>query len=87
MQKVLVTGGLGYIGSHTVVELQNSGYEVVIIDNLSNSSLEVLDGITEITGKKHLFEKIDCVKKMGSLNFLKSIKISRELFILQQVKL
>ena len=48
MKKVLVTGGLGYIGSHTVVELQNSGYEVVIIDNLSNSSLEVLDGITWI---------------------------------------
>ena len=51
MKKVLVTGGLGYIGSHTVVELQNAGFEVVIIDNLSNSSLEVLDGITEITGK------------------------------------
>ena len=63
MQKVLVTGGLGYIGSHTVVELQNSGYEVVIIDNLSNSSLEVLDGITEITGKKPLFEKIDLRQK------------------------
>lgn len=43
MKKVLVTGGLGYIGSHTVVELQNAGFEVVIIDNLSNSSLEVLD--------------------------------------------
>ena len=51
MQKVLVTGGLGYIGSHTVVELQNAGFEVVIIDNLSNSSLEVLDGIIQITGK------------------------------------
>ena len=67
MQKVLVTGGLGYIGSHTVVELQNSGYEVVIIDNLSNSSLEVLDGITEITGKKPLFEKIDLRQKNAKL--------------------
>ncbi|MGE5943764.1 MAG: UDP-glucose 4-epimerase GalE [Flavobacteriales bacterium] len=59
MDKILVTGGLGFIGSHTVVELQNEGYEVVIIDNLSNSSLDVLDGITAITGKKPLFEKID----------------------------
>ncbi len=71
MQKVLVTGGLGYIGSHTVVELQNSGYEVVIIDNLSNSSLEVLDGITEITGKKPLFEKIDLRQKNGLTQFFK----------------
>ena len=63
MQKVLVTGGLGYIGSHTVVELQNAGFEVVIIDNLSNSSLEVLDGIIEITGKIPLFEKIDLRQK------------------------
>ena len=46
MDKILVTGGLGFIGSHTVVELQNEGYEVVIIDNLSNSSIKVLDGIT-----------------------------------------
>jgi UDP-glucose 4-epimerase len=42
MKKILVTGGLGYIGSHTAVELQNSGFEVIIIDNLSNSSLDVL---------------------------------------------
>ena len=59
MDKILVTGGLGFIGSHTVVELQNKGYEVVIIDNLSNSSLDVLDGITSITDKKPLFEKLD----------------------------
>ena len=45
MQKILVTGGLGFIGSHTVVELQNEGFEVVIIDDLSNSSESVLDGI------------------------------------------
>ena len=43
--KILVTGGLGFIGSHTVVELHNAGYEAIIIDNLSNSSIDVLDGI------------------------------------------
>lgn len=69
MQKVLVTGGLGYIGSHTVVELQNAGFEVVIIDNLSNSSLEVLDGIIEITGKTPLFEKIDLRQKNKVIQF------------------
>ena len=69
MKKVLVTGGLGYIGSHTVVELQNSGFEVVIIDNLSNSSLEVLDGIIEITGKIPLFEKIDLRQKSEVIQF------------------
>jgi UDP-glucose 4-epimerase len=52
MKKILVTGGLGFIGSHTVVELQNEGFEVVIIDNLSNTSIGVLDKIIEITGKK-----------------------------------
>ena len=46
--KILVTGGLGFIGSHTTVELQQAGYEVVIIDNLSNSNIEVLDGIEKI---------------------------------------
>jgi len=58
-KKVLVTGGTGYIGSHTVVELQNEGFEVYIIDNLSNSDINVLDGITGITGKRPAFEKID----------------------------
>ena len=57
--KILVTGGLGFIGSHTVVELQNEGFEVVIIDNLSNSTESVLDGIVAITGQLPLFEKID----------------------------
>ncbi|HLV14259.1 MAG TPA: UDP-glucose 4-epimerase GalE [Xanthomarina sp.] len=59
MAKILVTGGLGFIGSHTVVELQNKGFDVVIIDNLSNSSIEVLDGISSITGKKPEFLNID----------------------------
>ena len=49
MSKILVTGGLGYIGSHTVVELNSNGYEIVIVDDLSNSSLRVLDGIESIT--------------------------------------
>ena len=61
--KVLVTGGLGFIGSHTVVELQNKGFDVVIIDNLSNSSIKVLEGIVSITGKTPLFEKLDLKDK------------------------
>lgn len=60
-KKILVTGGTGYIGSHTVVELQQAGYEVVIIDNLSNSNAEVIDGIVKITGIRPTFEKIDLV--------------------------
>ncbi|WP_350284883.1 UDP-glucose 4-epimerase GalE [uncultured Croceitalea sp.] len=59
MKKILVTGGLGFIGSHTVVELQNEGFEVVVIDNLSNSTESVIDGIVTITGKRPLFEKMD----------------------------
>lgn len=58
--KILVTGGAGYIGSHTVVELQNSGYEVVVIDNLSNSSADSIDGIERITGKRPVFKQLDC---------------------------
>jgi len=58
--KILVTGGTGYIGSHTTVELQNAGYEVVIVDNLSNSNAEVIDGIERITGIRPVFEKVDC---------------------------
>jgi UDP-glucose 4-epimerase len=57
--KILVTGGTGYIGSHTVVELQKKGFEVIIADNLSNSSIEVVDNICKITGVKPLFEKVD----------------------------
>jgi UDP-glucose 4-epimerase len=57
--KILVTGGTGYIGSHTVVELQQKGYEVIIVDNLSNSSESVLSSIEKISGKKPVFEKID----------------------------
>ena len=58
-QTILVTGGTGFIGSHTTVELQQAGYEVVIVDNLSNSKIEVLDGIEKITGIRPAFEQID----------------------------
>jgi UDP-glucose 4-epimerase len=67
--KVLVTGGLGFIGSHTVVELQSEGFEVVIIDNLSNSSEEVLVGIENISGKKPIFEKMDLRDKQDVISF------------------
>nr|WP_314839348.1 UDP-glucose 4-epimerase GalE [uncultured Flavobacterium sp.] len=69
--KILVTGGLGFIGSHTVVELQNEGFEVVVVDNLSNTSLDVLDGIQNITGVKPAFEKIDLREKDKVQDFFK----------------
>lgn len=68
MKKILVTGGLGYIGSHTVVALQEAGYDVVIIDDLSNSELFVLDRITKITGIKPEFHQID-LKDTGKVKF------------------
>ena len=61
--KILVTGGLGFIGSHTCVELLNSGYEVVIVDNLSNSNIDVLDKIEKITSKRPKFYEIDVCDK------------------------
>lgn len=69
--KIVVTGGLGFIGSHTVVELQNEGFEVVAIDNLSNSSESVLDGIAKITGKQPVFEKMDLRDKAAVQSFFK----------------
>ena len=60
MARILVTGGTGYIGSHTVVELMQQGYDVTIVDNLSNSSVDVLDGISAIVGKRPEFANIDC---------------------------
>lgn len=57
---ILVTGGTGFIGSHTTVELQQAGYDVVIIDNLSNSKADVVDGIEKITGIRPAFEQVDC---------------------------
>ncbi|TDE47125.1 UDP-glucose 4-epimerase GalE [Flavobacterium rhamnosiphilum] len=69
--KILVTGGLGFIGSHTVVELQNEGFEVLVVDNLSNTSLNVLDGIQSITGKIPAFEKLDLREKDNVQDFFK----------------
>ena len=67
-ETVLVTGGTGFIGSHTTVELQQAGYKVVIVDNLSNSRSEVVDGIEKITGIRPAFEKVDCLDKEGMDN-------------------
>jgi UDP-glucose 4-epimerase len=69
--KILVTGGTGYIGSHTVVELQQAGYEVVALDNFDNSSPEVLDNIKKITGKDLAFGKVDIRDKAALTQFLK----------------
>ena len=59
-QTILVTGGTGFIGSHTTVELIEAGYKVVIVDNLSNSKADSIDGIEKITGIRPAFEKVDC---------------------------
>lgn len=67
--KVLVTGGTGYIGSHTVVELQQLGYEVYIIDNLSNSKIDVLNQIEKITGVRPHFEKIEMCDEVQMKNY------------------
>ncbi|MFN4199299.1 MAG: UDP-glucose 4-epimerase GalE [Flavobacterium sp.] len=69
--KVVVTGGLGFIGSHTVVELHQAGFEPIIIDNLSNSSIEVLDGIKNIIGYKPIFEKFDLRDKASVRDFFR----------------
>lgn len=60
MSRILVTGGTGYIGSHTTVELMQQGYDVTIVDNLSNSSIDVLDGIEAIVGRRPEFANVDC---------------------------
>lgn len=75
MHTILVTGGLGYIGSHTTVALQEQGFEVVIIDNLSNTSLSVLDGVIAITGKKPKFYNIDLKEKASISPVFKNHKI------------
>lgn len=71
-KKVLVTGGLGYIGSHTVVELQNAGFEVVVIDNLSNSNIKILDQIEKITGIKPAFDNLDLSNESSVLDYFKN---------------
>jgi UDP-glucose 4-epimerase len=70
-KQILVTGGTGYIGSHTVVELQNEGFDVVIVDDLSNSSIETLDAIEKITGKRPGFEKFDLTDREKTKAFFK----------------
>ncbi len=65
---IVVTGGMGYIGSHTSVELMQAGYDVLIIDNLANSQIEVLDGIEKITGRKPIFENLDLCDKQEVMN-------------------
>ena len=75
MKKILVTGGLGFIGSHTVVELQQAGYEVVIIDNLYNSKIEVLDRIISITGIKPSYFNIDLRNKIAVKDFFNTNKV------------
>lgn len=72
---ILVTGGTGYIGSHTTVELQQAGYDVVIADNLSNSNIEVLDGIEKITGVRPAFEKVDLQDKEATAAIFKKYQI------------
>ena len=71
---ILVTGGTGYIGSHTVVELQQSGYEVVIVDNLSNSNADVLDGIERISGIRPHFVEADCTDMAAMKGLFESYK-------------
>ena len=75
MKSILVTGGLGFIGSHTVVELQNKGFEVLIIDNLSNTSIDVLDKISSITKIKPQFFNLDLKDKVAVQQFFKKNKV------------
>ena len=84
-QTILVTGGTGFIGSHTTVELQEAGYEVVIIDNLSNSNENVLDGIEKITGIRPAFEKAAILRHWKESS--RNIRRLRASFILQPQKL
>lgn len=69
VKKILVTGGTGFIGSHTVVELQENGYDVIVADNLSNSTIEVLDNIASITGTRPAFEQIDLSDRAMTADF------------------
>lgn len=72
MSKILVTGGTGYIGSHTVVELQKAGYEVVIVDNLDNSNIKIVDQIAQITGIKPQFHQVDLCDEIKTIELIKN---------------
>ncbi|PKM50875.1 MAG: UDP-glucose 4-epimerase GalE [Firmicutes bacterium HGW-Firmicutes-7] len=74
---ILITGGTGYIGSHTVIELLNQGYEVVVVDNFSNSKPEVIKRIEEISGKKFSFYKVDLLDYIGLEKVFKENNISK----------
>lgn len=86
-QTILVTGGTGFIGSHTSVELIEAGYKVVIVDDLSNSKIEVLDGIEKITGVRPAFEKVDLRDKEAAENVFKNTLTLRALSTLPQARL
>lgn len=86
-ERILVTGGTGYIGSHTVVELQNSGYDVVIVDNLSNSSADVVDNIEKVSGIRPAFEKLDCLDFEGMDKLFTKYPGIKVLFILRLARL
>lgn len=73
---ILVTGGAGYIGSHTCVELQNAGYDVVVVDNLCNSSEESLKRVEQITGKRAKFYKVDLLDEAGLTKVFEQEKIA-----------
>ena len=81
--KILVTGGTGYIGSHTSVELLNEGYDIVIIDNLSNSKADVVDKIEEITGKKVKFYDGDVCNKNTLEKIFEENKIQKKKLFLK----
>ena len=85
MNNILVTGGLGYIGSHTVVALQQAGYKVTIIDDLSNTQISVLENITKITGIEPYFHSIDLKNKEALNLFFNIIRLTAS-FISQLIK-
>ena len=74
--KILVSGGTGYIGSHTCVELLNKGYEVVAFDNLYNSKIDVVDRVEKITGRKFFIKRI-CWTKSLCVLYLRNISLMR----------
>lgn len=85
-ERILVTGGTGYIGSHTVVELQNSGYEVIIIDNLSNSSADVVDNIEKVSGIRPVLKNSIVLILPALMPCLLNIRVLKQLFISQPAR-
>ena len=81
-KQILVTGGTGYIGSHTVVELLAAGYEPIIVDNLSNSSAKIIDQIEKITGVVPVFQQPLCIRRVTALKK----RLFQQLFKMELVK-